>query len=220
MTNDHNRFTGATMINTQIATIASCGNPASHSEFTQPNAGGRQKFLDTDHGLERKLAREAIDKAFKTGKVSRTERDLVRTVLNLWFHHRGEGQMGVIRPGRAYLARKNKCSVRTVASLLKRLRDEGLLLTIAYAKGGRRATQYRLDVHALMVWCGVKFPEVVKGALKLLTRPLKAVARIYQNRAMSAHGNNNPCKWIQSDRPEVGPDPGNWWEDWEVAPNV
>lgn len=208
------------MINSQIAIIASCGNPASYSECTQPNASERKKFLESDHGLERKLAREAVDKAFKEGKFSRTERDLARTILNLWFHHRGEKQTGVIRPGRTYLARKNKCSVRTVASLLKRFREAGLLHTIAYAKGGRRATQYRLDVKALMVWCGVKFPEVAKGALKLLSRPLSNLLKRYQNRAMDAHGNNNRWDVSLTNRSEVPPDPGNWWEDWGETSNV
>jgi len=154
----------------------------------------QKKFTQTDHHIERKLAREGIAKGFKTGKFNRLERDLITMLANLWFHHRGENGEGVIRPGREYLAKRAKCSIRTVASLLKRLREQGILITVAYAKGGRKATRYKLEMHKLMVWCGVYFPEVVQGALKLLKRPLqllRAAMQPGQNRANGAHGYNN-----------------------------
>lgn len=195
----------------QITAIASYDKPAD----TVPTS-----FRGSDHDRERNFARKALDKAFREGLLSRTERDVARTVLNLWFYHRGPKFTGVIRPGRAYLARKNKCSIRTVASLLKRLREAGVLETIAYAKGGCRATHYRLDVHGLMVWCGVKFPEVVEGALKLLARPLSKLLRRYQNRAMAAHGYNYTSTKNTDNRPEVRPPGQNWWEGWEEASHV
>lgn len=201
------------MPNTLIPSNHDRFNTIPDSEWPEAYASG-QSFVETDHGQERSLARRAIDKAFKSGILSRTEKDVMTTVLNLWFAHRGPKMTGVIRPGRAYLAKKNKCSVRTVASLLKRMRDAGFLVTIAYAKGGRRATQYRLDTHGLMVWCGVKFPEVAKGALRLLTRTLPNVLRRYQNRAMAAHGNNNRLTGNTDNRPEVRPPGQNWWEGW------
>jgi hypothetical protein len=207
-------FEERAMINTQITAIASLDNPHRGSGCTSLNVRQPESFRGSDHDRERNFARKALDKAFRDGILSRTERDIARTVLNLWFFHRGPSLTGVIRPGRAYLARKNKCSVRTVASLLKRLRDAGILATIAYAKGGRRATQYRLDVQGLMVWCGVKFPEVAEGALKLLARPLSNLLRAYQNRAMAAHGSNKRFKVSADYRPEVRPPGQNWWEDW------
>ena len=202
------------MSNTQITVISSYDKPKGVSECQPFNGCQAESFRGSDHDRERNFARKALDKAFREGILSRTERDVARTVLNLWFFHRGPKLTGVIRPGRAYLARKNKCSVRTVASLLKRLRDAGILITIAYAKGGRRATQYRLDVQGLMVWCGVKFPEVAKGALKLLARPLSNLLRAYQNRAMAAHGYNKRFKVSADNRPEVRPPGQNWWEGW------
>lgn len=208
------------MTNTQITTFAFDGKSNGYPECQDMNAGGRKKFLASDHGQERSLARQAVNKAFREGQFSRTERDVALAILNLWFHHRGAQMMGVIRPGRKYLAKHCGCCVRTVASVLKRLREANILLTIAYAKGGRRATQYRLDTHALMVWCGVKFPEVANGALKLLARPLKAAARVYQKRATSAHGNNNRSEVSNLPRSEVPFEPGNWWEDWGETSNV
>lgn len=202
------------MPNSQIAAISFQGKPNGFGEYEPFNACQPKSFRGSEHDRERNFARKALDRAFREGLLSRTERDIARTVLNLWFHHRGPKFTGVIRPGRAYLARKNKCSVRSVASLLKRLREAGVLATIAYAKGGCRATHYRLDVHGLMVWCGVKFPEVAEGALKLLARPLTKLLRRYQNRAIDAHGYNKRCEVSPAYRPEVRPSGQNWWEGW------
>lgn len=153
----------------------------------------QKKFTQTVHHQERSEARRGIAKGFKTGVFNRLERDLITMLANLWFHHRGENGEGVIRPGREYLAKRAKCSVRTVASLLKRLREQGILITVAYAKGGRNATRYQIDMHKLLVWCGVKFPEVVEGALQLLKRPMqliRACMQPYLNRAIGSHGYN------------------------------
>lgn len=173
-----------------------------------------KKFTQSDHHIERKLAREGIAKGFKTGKLNRLERDLVLMLANLWFHHRGENAEGVIRPGRAYLAKRAKCSIRTVSSLLKKLRDAGILITISHGKGGRKATRYQLRMHELMVWCGVKFPEVIQGALKLLSRPLQFVGA-GRNRAIHAHGYNNRWGFRFVERP-VCDDPPRTWHPSEV----
>jgi hypothetical protein len=152
-----------------------------------------KKFTQSVHQEERSEARRGIAKGFKTGVFNRLERDLITMLANLWFHHRGENGEGVIRPGREYLAKRAKCSIRSVASLLKRLREAGILIPIEYLKGGRKATRYKLDMHRLLVWCGVQFPEVVQGALKLLKRPLQLLRVFLQpgkNRAIRAYGYN------------------------------
>jgi len=166
-----------------------------------------QKFTQTDHGVERKLAREGITKGFKTGVFNRLERDLITNLTNLWFHHREPNGEGVIRPGKKLLANRAKCSERSVASLLKRLRDAEILIPIAYLKGGRRATRYKLDLHKLMVWCGVRFPKECEGALRLLKRSLQFLGEsiqprvAFQNRAIASYGYSN--RWGIKPYPEI-----------------
>jgi len=179
-----------------------------------PQEQVKPKFTQSDHGVERRLARDGIAKGFKTGKLNRLERDLVTKLTNLWFHHRGHNAEGVIRPGREYLAKRAKCSVRSVASLLKRLREAGVLIAVSYAKGGRRATRYKLDVHKLMVWCGVKFPEVAQGALKLLSRSLQFFGDA-TNRAIDAHGYNRRWRFKRG-RDSSWFDPPKHFQPWEV----
>ena len=157
----------------------------------------QKKFTDTDHGVERRLARQGIAKGFKTGVLNRLERDLITCLANLWFHHRGENGEGNIRPGKKLLANRAKCSERTVARLLKRLREAQILIPISYLKGGRRATRYKLDMRKLMDWCGVYIPKETNGALKLLARPLQFLGVTVQswvagrNRAIPSYGYSN-----------------------------
>lgn len=166
-----------------------------------------EDFKKSVHQQERSAARRGIAKGFRSGVFNLLERELITLLANLWFHHRGENGEGVIRPGRKYLAKRARCSERTVTSLLKRLRDAGVLITVAYGKGGRKATRYKLDMHKLMVWCGVRFPEEVQGALKLLARPLIFLGAP-KNRANGSNGNNNRWgfrflqRWFHDDPPK------------------
>lgn len=95
--------------------------------------------------------RQAIRKA----KITRAERDITIRIINLWYYHK-DGPEKLIRPGRKLLARQCKCSVRTVASCLKKLREAKVLKTIAYQRGGNKATRYQVMEANLLRFCGYR----------------------------------------------------------------
>jgi hypothetical protein len=166
------------------------------------NVSPEKRFTSSDTFAHNRIVRQQVGKA---KNLTRAERDITLSIVSLWFTHRGHDDSGIIRPGRKYLAKKVRCSVRTVASTLDKLRKAGALQIVAYAKGGRRATQYRVDLETLMKWAGAKLPEVIKGPLRLLKRNFKLPSWMTQKRAISAHGNNNrstsntffPSEWFE-----------------------
>jgi hypothetical protein len=120
-------------------------------------------FRQTPEYSAQQMIRRVIRQA-KT--LTRAERDVTLVVVNAWFWHRAlDGQ---IHPGRKRIARKAGCCVRTVASVLDRLRNAGVLMPIQYLKGGNRSTRYRVCTLAIFDFCGVSIPETLGGDLEAL----------------------------------------------------
>ena len=119
-----------------------------------------KKFKDGDEYFLRHIVRAGVRKSAMT----RCERDVTIVLLNLWLHHRN-GPTKVIRPGRERVAKKSGSSVRTVASVMAKLRKAGVIKAVAYAKGGNNATRYTMDLIALMEFCGCVLPEAAPGEL-------------------------------------------------------
>lgn len=133
-----------------------------------PDSGKRQAvfavipgYKDSQEAAIRRLVREAIKKS----KFSKSERDVALAIANLWFYHKN-GPKGYIHPGREFLAKRARVSVRTVCTTLGKLRAAGVLVVIANQRGqGQRPTYYKVDLKALLVICGCKVPEVLEGQL-------------------------------------------------------
>lgn len=99
-------------------------------------------FHDTDAAAERRAMRRAVSRL----SLSNNERVVLQYLVNVWFIHRGKG---AVHPGREAIARKTNVSVRTVQTYLGKFRDLGFIRAIDYAKGGRRATRYSVDLSAI-----------------------------------------------------------------------
>lgn len=101
-------------------------------------------FHDTVAGQERKRYRRLIRKS----DLTHSQKEVLQVLVNLWFYHRGGARM--IHPGKPLLAKRAKCSERTVASALALFRGLGFLKAIKYETGGQGvATQYRVDLTAI-----------------------------------------------------------------------
>lgn len=90
---------------------------------------------------ERRIVRDGIRKA---RAMPRRDRECLMFLCNLWFYHRNGD--GFIHPGSDLVADKMECSVRTAKGIMKRHREAGYLVPLAYEKGGRRATWYAVDI--------------------------------------------------------------------------
>lgn len=105
-------------------------------------------FKDSQEQAFRRLVRAAIRK----GEFTKGERDVTLAVVNHWFHHKAKGKM---HPGRAKMARQAKVTEKTVSRTFAMLRDAGVMVALTPLKGNRyKATEYVLNVVALMVLCG------------------------------------------------------------------
>ncbi|MEN9924035.1 MAG: hypothetical protein RL268_161 [Pseudomonadota bacterium] len=106
-----------------------------------------------------------IRKSVKAAPITRSERDILISLLNFWWHHKDAGR-NVFHPGREKLAKRAKVTVKTVARCLKKLRDAGVLVTVSHPRGGwGTATQYRVEIIPLLTLCGYGFPSNDDGEL-------------------------------------------------------
>ena len=154
---------------------------------------------------ERRIVRQGIRRA---KSLSRRERECLMFVTNLWFYHRGH--TGFIHPGASLVANKLECSVRTAKTVMKRLRDCGYLVPLAYASGGRRATWYAVDVGKILDdWC--RRPAYFSDdwdAAKARSVAFLNRATFSVNRAKVAHGIQR--YGTEDTLPEVFDDPSDW----------
>lgn len=97
-------------------------------------------FIGSQAYTDMQYVRRAISKS----GLNANRRDALRYIVNLWFYHRNI--TGEIHPGVEKIAKKLRLSIRTVKSILNEFRRAGFMAAIAYAKGGRKATRYRIDV--------------------------------------------------------------------------
>lgn len=156
---------------------------------------------------ERRIVRAGIRKA---KAMPRRDRECLMYLTNLWFYHRND--TGYIHPGSGLVASKLECSVRTAKTVMKRLREAGYLVPLEYAKGGRRATWYAVDVGKILDdWCPrpKNFPldwdEAKARSFDQINR-----AKLAANRAKVAHGIHS--KGEDKPLPERFDDPSDWSE--------
>ena len=156
---------------------------------------------------ERRIVRSGI----KSAKfLARRDRECLMYVTNLWFYHRNAS--GFIHPGAALVADKLECSERTVKSMFKRLRGLGYLVSLAYEKGGRRATWYAVDIAKILDdMCprprgyAADWDDAKSRSAGQINRAIQAA-----NRAKIAHGIHRTVK--EKPLPEVFGDPSDWQE--------
>lgn len=156
---------------------------------------------------ERRIVRSGIRRA---KVLPRRDRECLMYVTNLWFYHRNGD--GFIHPGAKLIASKLECSVRTAKTVLKRLRDGGYLVPLEYAKGGRRATWYAVDIGKILDdFCPVPrgysadWHEAKARSVSQINR-----ARLATNRAKVAHGIHR--EGTDNPLPETFNDPSDWVE--------
>ncbi|MTH96560.1 helix-turn-helix transcriptional regulator [Roseibium sp. RKSG952] len=101
----------------------------------------------TQHYMDSKAAEEAreirkIIRSIKPDQLSRSHRDVLMKLANVWIYHKNKG---VIRPARHVIAKAVGCSVRTVSAALDILRKASILTVKRFGKGGRKPTEYALS---------------------------------------------------------------------------
>lgn len=140
------------------------------------------KFSESRQAKEQAEIRRIIR---KTGRdlLSKSERDVLITIVNLWFYHKG-GPEGYIHPGCEKIAKRSKVSVVTVKRTLSLLREHGIVVALAYANGGRKATRYTVDLTALRNVLNPHGVKTLEG--KLIAFPAQTV----QNDTVSEHVND------------------------------
>lgn len=103
------------------------------------------QFVESRARREQAEVRRIIRKIRRV-MLTKSERDILMAVVNLWFHH-ANGPLGYIHPGCETLANRANVSVITVKRALSRLRDYGVISAINHAKGGRNhATDYTVNL--------------------------------------------------------------------------
>ncbi|WP_323012916.1 hypothetical protein [Devosia sp.] len=125
-------------------------------------------FKDTAEAQFRRHVREAIR---KTPLLNKSERDFALGIVNLWFVHRNGD--GFIHPGAERLAKKARVSLRSAKTYLSRLREMAVIRAVAYAKGGRKATRYVVDLSRLMALFDPHGVVTFEGRLSHISEPPK-----------------------------------------------
>lgn len=151
-------------------------------------------FRQSNEYAMRRAARDCIRKA---KGLTRSEREILWHVTSLWYHHRNSA--GLIYPGREAVAKKCRCSVRTVASALKRFRHMGFISPVKYAKGGSKATRYTVDISCILMTLdgfllslSGGFPELVKGETRISLQHDDIIA--VSEKSCTVHKFPEPCK--------------------------
>ena len=137
--------------------------------------------------------------------LTKSEKLILERIVNLWLAHRYKE--GVIRPGRSRLAKLCDVHVNTVKTTLGKLRALGVICPVAYAKGGRNATRYTVNLDVLKHRFGGPLPLVAPGELALVRgsklsgseigncplAPDKNCPRIYTHQdSVEVHGQDLP----------------------------
>lgn len=179
--------------------------------MTMPNAVSIFDALPDAEKRKWEVERRIIRAGIKRAKhLPRRDREGLMYLVNLWFYHRNGD--GFIHPGSTLLAEKLECSVRTAKDVLKRLREAGYLVCLAYGKGGRNATWYAVNLAKVLDDLCVmqRFQEQDWNDIKCRSHAQLNRAKMAANRAKIAHGNN---KYAPEDPlPEVFGDPSDWVE--------
>lgn len=120
-------------------------------------------FAQSREAAEQREVR-AIVRKIKRDVLTKSERDVLMVMVNLWFYHKG-GPKKYINPGRAKIAKKADVCEATARRALKTLRDFGVIHAIAYENGGHRRTHYRVDLMAIRETFNPHGVKAVEGKL-------------------------------------------------------
>jgi len=144
----------------------------------QFSTGTRQKFLDSESAKFRRVMRSAI----RSGKFTKSERDVMLALVNHWFAHRAKDD-GIIHPGRKKLAKKAKVSLKTVSRCLGMLRENNAIIAVAHLHGmNGNATEYAVDTAAFFKLCGAKIPDwLVNGETNVPSQGVDKMSRRINN---------------------------------------
>lgn len=158
---------------------------------------------------ERRAIRGAINRAKSLPK---RRREALMYCTNLWFHHRHKD--GFIRPGAENLAEKLECCLRTAKSVLKDLRNDGLIVAVDYEKGGKNATRYVVDLGRVLDFTSPRdaYTEAFHGEIrrKNIDHVNRAISAA--NRAKIARGKKDRAQLVPEPVKEVFNDPSDWVE--------
>lgn len=122
-------------------------------------------WRDGEAASFRRLIRDAVRK----GPFTRAERDITLATVNHWIYHASHGAQ-YMHPGRAKIGKKAQASEASVKRLFSRLRRASVLWAQAHIRGGRgKATEYTVDLIALLKFCGCEIPEAAEGYLQRLS---------------------------------------------------
>jgi predicted DNA-binding transcriptional regulator YafY len=135
--------------------------------------------------------------AVNRSDLTRTEKEIITAILNLWLHHRN-GPLGYIHPSKRMIARRATCTERTVQRCLQMLKASGVLIVVRNEKGGRRlAPHYRLNLIGLLTLCGSDIPQEMEGFLTMIDSRFSAPDN-RQNRCdrMSQKGDSEVSKCL------------------------
>ena len=156
---------------------------------------------------ERKIVRKAI---LRAKSLPKSDRECLMYCANLWFYHRNGD--GFIHPGAKLLSEKLECSIRTVKSIVKRLRDDDFLVIVAYPKGGRNATWYAVNIARILERFSARPHQFALDWDEIHARSIAQVnrAKIAANRAKVAHGIVKAS--LKETVPESFNDPSDWSE--------
>ncbi|MGV0879460.1 hypothetical protein V6767_20205 [Martelella sp. FLE1502] len=80
--------------------------------------------------------------------ISNNKRAFLLEMVNMWFYWRNN--TGEIHPGVTKLCKRLALSERTVRSFLAEFRSLGVLIVKKFAKGGKNATHYAVDLGAVL----------------------------------------------------------------------
>jgi hypothetical protein len=103
-------------------------------------------FKQSNEYAIRRATRNCIRKG---AGLTRTERDILTHLTALWYHHRNNS--GIIRPGRKAIAKKCQCSIPTVTRALSKFTEMQFIEAVKYAKGGRNATRWTVDISTILM---------------------------------------------------------------------
>ena len=119
-------------------------------------------FKKSNEHAARRLVRSAI----RNSELTRGQKEVTVAVANLWFHHR-TGHDKVVRAGQRKIAKTAKASIPTVYRTLCLLEAAGVLIAVKNPKGGSGPTHYKMDLNALMTFCGCDWvDDFLQGAFK------------------------------------------------------
>lgn len=119
---------------------------------------------DFDKSMEAAFRKSVRDAVRKSKELTLSQKNVALYIVNLWLHHRN-GPEGLIRPGRARISKKVEVSPRTVSTVLKMMREGGVLIPVGNEAGGNGPTRYTMRLRKIFGWCGHKMPEFMRGEL-------------------------------------------------------